>query len=336
MAVAAAMCVVLLGGAVLLRGQAAPAPKGEEQPSPAAGGPSQQRRSESPGRLLGRGKRPVISPREVAWPRRARTNLPEPGSAIGDRRCRMHHDGESGWFVLTFAQGESLPDVKPRFVLPCGWLETMEAELARTAGDVTFRVSGETAVYRRQSYLFLTKVIAETPVEPAPRPTAETLPQEPEPASQPATAPATQPAPQTQRGSPETILERLLEGQRARPLLPPEATAAQPVGAASAAATGDTPAATGGDVVIDRIVYVQREQDGTWWQARFVSDNNLRADPIRLLPCRLLERAEALASASRARGLVARFRVSGEITAYKGRRYLFLRKLIPMRRMGMF
>jgi hypothetical protein len=50
----------------------------------------------------------------------------------------------------------------------------------------------------------------------------------------------------------------------------------------------------------------------------------------------MLERAEQIALASQAGGHTATFRVSGEITTYKGRRYLFLRKLTPVRRMGMF
>ena len=61
--------------------------------------------------------------------------------------------------------------------------------------------------------------------------------------------------------------------------------------------------------------------------ARFESDNTLADEPIRLLPCKLLQKAKR-------RG--GRLRISGEITRYQGRRYLLLRKVLPERRMGQF
>ena len=82
----------------------------------------------------------------------------------------------------------------------------------------------------------------------------------------------------------------------------------------------------------DRLVRVLLTKNVGWTVAAFEGDNTLREAPVRLLPCALLERAEGAAGAVPLTG--TRFRVSGEITTYKGRRYLLLRKLLPERDMG--
>jgi hypothetical protein len=83
------------------------------------------------------------------------------------------------------------------------------------------------------------------------------------------------------------------------------------------------------EVVVDRRIRVAPEPDTGWRQAVFVGDNTLREPPMRLLPCRLLEMAEAAGSGQF-------WRVSGEVTRYKGRHYLLIRKLIRLRDMGQF
>ena len=55
---------------------------------------------------------------------------------------------------------------------------------------------------------------------------------------------------------------------------------------------------------------------------------------MRLLPCKLLEEAERRAAGATLKQ--AKFRVSGRITQYKGRRYLLLSKLLRVREMGQF
>ena len=82
----------------------------------------------------------------------------------------------------------------------------------------------------------------------------------------------------------------------------------------------------------DRLVRILPEKKAGWWVAAFEGDNTLREAPLRLLPCRFLERAENAVGNSKDTGV--RFRVSGEVTTYKARRYLLLRKLLPERDMG--
>ena len=87
-------------------------------------------------------------------------------------------------------------------------------------------------------------------------------------------------------------------------------------------------------VLIDRLVRVVRDADDGWMTVRFESDNTLQDPPMRLLPCRMLERAEQLA-AGKARQTDI-LRVSGEVYQYKGNNYLLLRKVLPQRDMKQF
>jgi hypothetical protein len=88
---------------------------------------------------------------------------------------------------------------------------------------------------------------------------------------------------------------------------------------------------------------------------RFYADNTLQEPPLRLLPCTELERATKAASGANAPAAnkpasgvntaannmaagspttTKKFRISGELSEYKGRRYLLLRKVQVERDMG--
>ena len=85
--------------------------------------------------------------------------------------------------------------------------------------------------------------------------------------------------------------------------------------------------------VVDRLVRILPDERERWWLARFESDNTLADAPVRLLPCRLLEQARTAADEAEEPPV---FRVSGEVTRYKGRRYLLLRKLLQERDLQQF
>ncbi len=87
-------------------------------------------------------------------------------------------------------------------------------------------------------------------------------------------------------------------------------------------------------MVVNRLVTIVPSQEGEWMEARFVSDNTLREQPIRLLPCRMLEIAERLDAAKTRR--VVKFRVSGWTTTYQGRQYMLLRKAMKVPRISRF
>jgi hypothetical protein len=89
-----------------------------------------------------------------------------------------------------------------------------------------------------------------------------------------------------------------------------------------------------GRMIVNRLVTIAPTPDGDWMEARFVADNTLREQPIRLLPCRMLEIAERLDAETKRR--VVKFRVSGWTTTYEGRQYMLLRKAIKVHRIGRF
>lgn len=73
-------------------------------------------------------------------------------------------------------------------------------------------------------------------------------------------------------------------------------------------------------------------KQGSDWLLAFESDGKVLADPpILLLPNRWLEKMETDVTASPDAMI---FRVSGEVTSYRGRNYLLLRKVLIERRAG--
>jgi len=294
--------------------------------------PEQERTEENLRRmLLEREEVPLTRPQQHK-PAPEAPKLPPDGSLVVGRRCRLFRDPETGWMVVHFDVEPGRRDEPPRWALPCERLEKMEAALEDHPRAV-FRVSGETTVYRKRPFLLMTRdpvilgpsrpVVTESisAVAPSPPPPAS-------PATQPATQPASQPATQPAEPTSEDILRTLMREEPGRPLDPrsfePEEVepppSVAPVGAGEMTLTGGP-----GELVIDRVVTLAPESPGGWKEARFKSDNTLREPPLRLLPCRMLERAERLGG---------ELRVSGVVTTYKGKRYLLLRKVIRERDLG--
>ena len=87
-------------------------------------------------------------------------------------------------------------------------------------------------------------------------------------------------------------------------------------------------------MVTDRLVRILPNPKDGWWQAVFVADNTLQEAPVRLLPCEMLEQAENAVIVGG--GQTARYRISGEVTEYKGKQYLLLRKRLVEHDMGQF
>lgn len=190
---------------------------------------------------------------------------------------------------------------------------------------MTLRVSGETTVYKALAFILLT----EPPVIVS---AAQAETQE-APAETTATAPA--PTGGSTSVSAERVRELMLKGSDEQPLPVPPRGPVRPVVPAESV----PPAPTGPElsygpesIVADRLIRLVPEREQGWLLARFEADNTLQQPPLRLLPCKLLEKAEQLAV--EAKGRMVRFRVSGQITRYKGRSYLLLRKLIREREMG--
>ena len=294
------------------------------QPIPAGTGEAEDLTS----LLLERPAVPVTPPasRQPVQPKR---ELPADGTMVVDRRCRFAYHNQTAWYKVTFLPDPTRPAELPRWVLPCRMLEKM-AELSAAEESKVFRISGETTVYHDRCFILPTKVTVEgssEPIEGPGRTRATMGSAESKPAKR------TEPAAQSQPSS-EDIMKQLMQDRPGKPVslrAKPPAGSIKPV-ASVAPAAGTTSPPVGESIVADRLAYLLPDKDRGWWLLCFEADNTLSEPPLRLLPCRLLEKAEDILA--RAGGLTVRFRVSGQTTLYKGRRHMLLRKLLREREMG--
>jgi len=265
--------------------------------------------------LLERPPVPVTPPQDDAPPREAAPEPPPPGTMLVDFACRMTAVRGAGWRIARLEPADAAAGGPTYWVLPCRLLESMED---RAVGDVIFRVSGEVEAYRGELFVLPRKVLLTEA-----RPTAPKAPV-------PAPAPATQPA---APAGPDDVLEALRSERVSRPVLAPAGEPTPDAVPEPSEAPGAAPPAAPA-LVVDRVVRILPDSAAAWWLARYEADNTLRDQPVRLLPCRLLGRAEELCSGPA--GETRAFRVSGEVTVYRGRHYLLLRKLIEQRQLGRF
>ena len=139
--------------------------------------------------------------------------------------------------------------------------------------------------------------------------------------------------------SPAEVLQQLMKQDRHRPaVIPPGSRAVikrkGPGRATTQLAVSptqeDSPLRPDGTMIADRVGRLVRRPEG--WFLVFESDQQvLREPPMQLLPNRDLETMEILsANATRA----VKFRVSGEVTEYRGRNYLLLRKVLTVHNLG--
>jgi hypothetical protein len=225
-------------------------------------------------------------------------------------------------FVLEFL--DNLPGGFPAQmrVLPGRELAFLEA-LAAQDPPGEFRVTGQTTSYRGKAYILLLTIAKDSP----PRAQRSEQPSGPAPA-----LPAPEALRATSRPVPADDAERirtsLMKNRPARPLVPPPVPPTPRNLEAGGASSLRPPAAPpAGDILIDRTVRIASSPDGQWMEARFEADNTLQEQPVPLLPCRLLERAEVIGG---------KVRITGILRRYKGQDYLLLRKVLTERNMGQF
>ena len=280
--------------------------------------------------LLDRPPVPITKPRD-AEPLEPKPDLPAPGSAVVKRRCRIAYRPETGWYLLTFLPEQSGEVVQPRWVLQSEWLAAIEP-LMKGPNAPLFCVSGETTVYRDRAFIFLRNVtvIGQSPQLSA---TATTQPKPTDSETEKAITTASQPTDKA-AGSQDRILGNLLRDRPGKPIV----VAAEPgkvqlAGAVAPTGNREQLSEDRGAMRIDRLVTINPES-GDWRQVRFISDNTLQDQPMYLLPCKLLEEAEDVITAEKRK--TVQLRITGEMTHYKGRRYLLLRKVLREREMGQF
>jgi len=248
----------------------------------------------------------------------------------------------------------------PRWVLPSKWLEAIERNLAGRRSGL-FEVTGETTVYKGRVFICLRNVkrSRRDDAPPTARPVAPgqagraglagaaltarsagparlarlARPAVGRPATRPAVASRPFKAIPTHAGA---VAARLLADRPGRPVDVPQNSGPVKAAPSVAPAGASQLDEDRGEVRADRTAVIELDPDGRWWQARFISDNTLQDQPVRLLPCKLLEVAVRQAARYRRTGRTARMKISGVISRYKGMQYMLLRKVVVDRDMGQF
>jgi hypothetical protein len=273
----------------------------------------------------------VIRSKNYKPPVKKGPKLPPEGSKIVDRLCRIIPD-PSGWVLVRFPADGERKAIRPRWALPNAPLEALEALQAKNP-KMMFRVSGEMTLYRNNSFVLIRRVaIVDPPEEPEPEVSPQPLTSiKPIPASQPASKPATQPTSQPATApSSADLMKALLAEKNPTPVILPRQKKkidAAKVKSVAPGAKGDVIEPATARLIVDRLMTIRKTDRARWREATFEADNTLREPPVLLLPCRLLAYAEIQPPSKR-------LRVTGEVTKYKGKRYMLLRKVVIERVMN--
>lgn len=257
---------------------------------------------------------------------------PNDGRKVIDRRGTVTKDSAGRGWVFTFENGPEQVKEISRRLLPCRLLEKVEEVVAKTP-KTRFEISAEITTEKkgtgRQEYMLLRRVSVITSRKKV------VAPPEPKPAPKPVATPnKTETSPAGSIDNTDALREQLLSSSPGKALAvstAPEARVEQQQSVAPIAGAAEP---TRRSAVVDRTVHIVDDPKRRWAEARFVGDNTLREPPMRLLPCILLDRARQLQSKMGQRD--RKFRISGEVTHYRGRRYLLLRKVLLERDMGQF
>lgn len=259
-----------------------------------------------------------------------------------DRLCRIETD-PSGWVLLVFPNEQGRKPIRPRWALPNELLEEMEKlqtgngsppVAERRGSQMLFRLSGETTVHRGNLFLLIRRVaIVEGPNDRAGENAAtrsSSGPPKVAAGGEAATQPKAATRPLEKGPSSAHLMRALLNEKNPTPVIvTPRGTEPDASGVSSVAPRAKRPTITPAtrNIIVDRLVTIQPAGVGKWCDATFEADNTLREPPARLLPCRMLNWVAKVRRSDR-------LRITGEITSYKGRRFLLLRKAIVERPLG--
>jgi hypothetical protein len=269
----------------------------------------------------------VIRSRNYKPPVEKKAPLPREGSKVVDRLCRITTD-PSGWVLVWFPADGDRKAIRPRWALPNETLEAIETFQAKNP-KMMFRVSGDMTIYDNNVFILIRRVaILDPPKQQAP--VVSVSPQsitKPTPATQAVTQPATKPA---KAPSSSDLMNELLSEKNPTPVILPrvkEKISAAQVKSVAPGARGDVIEPATERLIVDRLMTIHKTKQAMWRKATFEADNTLREPPVLLLPCRLLRYAEGQPPSRRVR-------ITGELTKYKGKRYMLLRKVFIEREMN--
>jgi hypothetical protein len=231
------------------------------------------------------------------------------GAFVPPRHATLVRGVRGGWYAV-FHPDASGTVIPPMGLLPCAMLERVET-LATQQGDRSrLRLSGQVCLYRGRNYLL---VASATPVV---EPTALGTERQPDAAEGP-------PRPSGADAADPTVeqLIRELEADRETPrALDADLASADPGPEGQPAEHAPSSVIPEGQAVVRRRARIIRL--GGAWAAVFENDAGTdRSDPpLLLLPCLNTERLELRAAA---RGDALVFELSGRVTTFRGRNWLF-------------
>jgi hypothetical protein len=157
---------------------------------------------------------------------------------------------------------------------------------------------------------------------------------DPDPAGNAAAAARPTTRPVDPEVSADAVIRQLMTSRAKRAVLPKPTTAptSQPATVAPAEIVRPLPMPPGA-MIVDRVGRVIKDENSQWWQFHFSSERSVLYEaPMRVLPNRLLEAMETIMEKSNKTRV--RFRVTGEITTYRGKRYLLIRRMLVKRELG--
>jgi hypothetical protein len=258
---------------------------------------------------------------------------------IIDRRCRLALDPETRWVLVEFVTERGKAKETPRWALPNRMLERLEDYAARKP-ETVFLLSGENMIHSGRPFLLVRKA---TVADDTPATAAAEKAEEPKPSSEEAddSADSADDAADDEAPSSDDVIDKLFEDSPGEPVLPRTRKPYQDRTQSPSEAPTDDKSVVHpgrGNMVVDRLVTILPVGEGNWLEAVFASDNTGQEPPIRLLPCAALP-GPPNRDANSGDSLMAPIRkyiVSGEITEYRGRRYLLLRKVLAKRDLGEF
>lgn len=333
----AAPAAVVMAAALL-------ASTGWAQTSPASGSgepnsPAETDQAREIGRLmLNRPTPPIIEPMVGGRRPIDRRPIPAEGVTWIDRAVRVETDPNNPWTMLHFAPEPGQADQTPLRALPCRLLEFVE-QASKTRPGVRFRMSGRTTSHGRRGFFLIqdVKVIlpSDLPEALAGTGTDATESDGEPPSEKEGAAGDGTSAPRGESDTDGSHAQRVLRGmferdRRAPVILPSETHTPEPTPDGRYSLTRLVELSQRRPLVVARSAKIEDDPSSRGWSvARFIADNNLGEPPMRLLPNRLLERAERLSSS-------LRLRVSGIVTNYRGRKYLLLHKVDYEPPMGQF
>lgn len=256
--------------------------------------------------------------------------LPENASVTG--RLGKLRKASDGWYVVDYVSSPELRPLASQRLLPCRNLQSA-VDIFKKDPNTVFGIYGQATTFNNTPYLMLRRITLPDDTEKTSSSLDLDIGEDKE-NSQEAAAVSDKPA--NEGGETGSIISELLDenqGAGVTTAFAPKHSAKENI--KSVAPAGKAPLSRGREhLVIDRIARIIKPADSKWFEAHFESDNTLREPPYFILPNSKL--GEAIRINSKLGRSNTKFRISGEVTYFQGKRYLLITKVFVQRNMRQF